>query len=216
MTKKFIPFILVFGLLACNNNSSSETENKEAVEEVEEPYADPVKQEISSAFPAAYRFFSIQDSSFNAYKFEQMSSDTANSPDLKLLETSNSYSPLFIYNADSSYAIDLYSYNVVLHKRNGKTVANHAGPDTEVAVIDLKNKTRKRIYFGGSSSAVLDAKWINNDELFLLTGEIINQSQFQPLLLQYKVTDNSTNKFVYSDTLQLNTADYPDKRLENF
>jgi len=201
-------------LLACNNSSSEKEENN-TVEEIEEPYVDPVKQEISTAFPSAYQFFSNQDSSFDASKFEQMSSDTLTSPDLKLSEKAVSYSPLFIYNADSSYAIDLYSYNIVPYKRNGKTILSQAGPDTEVAVIDLKNKTSKRIYFGGSSSAVLDAKWISNGELFLLTGEVIGADKFQPQVLQYKTFDNTANNFVYSDTLHLHASDYTDRRLQN-
>ena len=213
MIKKFIPFLLTMAIVACN--SSSNKEEKETIEEQEVPYMDPVKQEINSAFPATYQFFSTQDSSFDASKFQQMSSQVVNSPDLKLSDAIKSYSPLFVYNADSSFAIDLYSYNVILRKRNGKTTVNHAGPDTEVALIDLKNKTRKRIYFGGSSSAIVDAKWINNEEFFLLTGEIIDQSKFQPRLLQYKLTDNSEKEFVYSDTLQLNIGEYIDRRLEN-
>ncbi|MBO9684367.1 MAG: hypothetical protein J7502_17160, partial [Flavisolibacter sp.] len=153
MIKKFIPFLLAIAIVACN--SSSDKEDKETIEEEEVPYVDPVKQEINSAFPATYQFFSTEDSSFDASKFQQMSSEVANSPDLKLSDRIQSYSPLFVYNADSSFAIDLYSYNVILRKRNGKITVNHAGPDTEVGLIDLKNKTRKRIYFGGSSSTVL-------------------------------------------------------------
>jgi hypothetical protein len=213
MIKKFIPFLLAMAIVACN--SSSDKEDKETIEEQEVPYVDPMKQEISSAFPTIYQFFSTEDSSFDASKFQQMSSEVVSSPDLKLSDRIQSYSPLFVYNADSSFAIDLYSYNVILRKRNGKTTVNHAGPDTEVGLIDLKNKTRKRIYFGGASSAILDAKWINNEEFFLLTGENIDQSKFQPKVLQYKVTDNTEKDFVYSDTLQLNIGEYTDRRLEN-
>ena len=215
MTKKFIPFLFALFLLACTNNNSSKEENKEAIEEVEEPYVNPTKQEISSAFPGVYQFFSAKDSSFSTSKFQQMSSRSVTGPDLKLSEASKRYYPLFIYNADSSYAIDLYSYNIILQKKNGKTVVNHAGPDIEVALVDLKNQTRKRIYFGGSSSAVLDAKWINNEEFILLTGEIMGASKFQPQVLQYKLIDNSVNEFIYSDTLQVSVEDYVDRRLQN-
>jgi hypothetical protein len=214
MTKKFIFFLFVIVLLGCNNNSSK-NEEKETIEEVEEPYVDPVQQEISAAFPAAYQFISKQDSSFNPSKFQQASSKSLNSPELKMPDAVKQYSPLFIFNSDSTYAIDLYSYNIILRKRNGKIIANDAGPDTEVAVINVKNKTRKRIYFGGSSSAVLDAKWTNNQELFLLTGEIIGSSKFQPQVLQYKPSDSSAREFVYADTLQVSIKDYADKRLQN-
>jgi hypothetical protein len=214
MIKKFIPFLLAMAFLACNSNSSSGKEDKDTIEEVEELYVDPVMQEINSAFPDAYQFFSAQDSSFNPTKFHQVSSRITNGSGLKLSDATSAYYPLFIYNTDSSYAIDLYSYNVILRKRNGKITAQHAGPDTEAALIDMKNKTRKRIYFGGSSSAILDAKWINNEEFFLLTGESISPSKFQPQLLQYQLPGNKANEFEYSDTLQLRIEDYSDKRLE--
>lgn len=213
--KKFIPLLFVLVLLACNNNNSSKKVDKNTIEEEEIPYVDPVQQEISSAFPPAYQFFSARDSSFDASKFQQMSSQKINNPDLKLSETLKSYDPLFIFNADSSYAIDLYSYNYILQRRNGETVVNHAGPDVEAALIDLKNKTRKRIYFGGSSSALLDAKWTTKDEFFLLMGEIIEQSKFQPRILQYRLQDSSANEFVYTDTLRLSVEDYEDRRLKN-
>lgn len=216
MIKYLIPLSLVLLLAACNsNNSASKNQQAEDSTEVEEPYTDPVKQEISMAFPDAYRFFSARDSSFNPNRFEEASTDTANAPALKLSDALKNYYPLFIYSPDSSYAIDLYSYNVLLVKRNGKTVAETGDPDTEVALIDLKNKTRKRIYFGGSSSAVINARWINNQQFFLLTGEIISDSKFHPELLKYTVTDHTVNDFVYSDTLNLRISDYPDKRLEN-
>ncbi|HTM91418.1 MAG TPA: hypothetical protein VL095_03300, partial [Flavisolibacter sp.] len=73
MIKKFIPFLLAMAIVACN--SSSDKEDKETIEEQEVPYVDPVKQEINSAFPATYQFFSTEDSSFDASKFQQMSSE---------------------------------------------------------------------------------------------------------------------------------------------
>jgi hypothetical protein len=99
-------------------------------------------------------------------------------------------------------------------KRNGKVVADTSGPDTEVALIDFNKKKRKRIYFGGTSSAVLDAKWISKDQVLLLTGEVIDRATFQPELLKYNVGDSTINDFVYPDTLQLNISDYEDKRLK--
>lgn len=213
MTKKFIPFLFALALLACNNHSSTK---EEEVEKIEEPYVDPVKQQMNSAFPEVYQFLSAKDSLFNPAKFQQMSNRTIDNPGLPLPETLAPYYPLLIYNADSTRGIDLYSYNIILRQKNGKPTASHAGPDTEAALIDFKNKTRKRIYFGGSSSAVLDAKWVNNEELFLLTGEIISPTKFQPQVLHFTVSNNTAKEFIYADTVEVSIGNYPDRRLEHF
>ncbi|HVW99642.1 MAG TPA: hypothetical protein VHA52_04250 [Candidatus Babeliaceae bacterium] len=158
--------------------------------------------------------FSQQDSSFSASRFSEATTDTAVNRALPLTASLKSFYPYFIYNPDSSYAIDLYSYNILFVKRKGKTVAEQGEPDTEVALIDFNRKTRKRIYFGGTSSAVLDAKWISKYRVLLLTGEVIGRTKFQPELLKYSVGDSTIQDFVYPDTLQLNISDYEDKRLK--
>lgn len=213
MIRKLIPFIFCAVLVACNNNASKNQQNEDTVD-VEETYVEPVPQEIVSAFPAAYQFFSERDSSFSASKFSEATTDTAVNNALPLSESLKPFYPYFIYNPDSSYAVDLYSYNILFVKRNGKVVAETSGPDTEVALVDFNKKKRKRIYFGGTSSAVLDAKWISKDQVLLLTGEVIDRATFQPELLKYNVGDSTINDFVYPDTLQLNISDYEDKRLK--
>lgn len=211
---KYFPFLLLF-LVACNNDQSSKDRPAYDTAETEDANIDPLKQEIVSAFPEVYQFFSSRDASFNAGNFEEMSTDTSLSPPLQISPSLKDYYPYLIYNSDSTYAIDLYSYNFMLEKRNGKTVAEAAGPDTEVGLIDFKNKTQRRVYFGGTSAAVLDAKWINDQEFFLLTGQIIGDTKFQPELLKYTVTSNQLTDFIYADTLNVQIADYSDKRLKN-
>jgi len=208
-----LAFILLF--VACNNDASPDNGAGKDSSEIEEPYVDPSTQQIISAFPEAYQFFSSKDSSFNASRFEQASTAVSDFPSLKLSDQEEKFYPYFIFNSDSTYAIDLYSYNFLLEKRNGKTVAQPAGPDTEAGLVDLKNQTRKRIYFGGSSSAILDARWINDKEFFLLTGEVIGNTKFHPEILKYDLAGDELNNFVYTDTLQVKIADYRDKRLEH-
>jgi hypothetical protein len=214
MTKYFSPFILLMFLAACNN-SDAVSENREDTSEVEEPYVNPYQQQIQTAFPETYQFFSEQDSSFSALKFEDMGEDTIKHQALPLRkEKLEAYYPLFIYSQDSSYAIDLYSYNVLLGQRGNPNLVHNGGPDTEVGLINLKEDTRKRIYFGGSSSSVLDARWINRHEFFLLTGETMGDNRFQPAILKYDVSNNVMSHFVYRDTLNVQASDYRDRRLE--
>jgi hypothetical protein len=75
MIRKLTPFIFGAVLIACNNNASKNQQNEDTVD-VEETYVEPVPQEIVSAFPAAYQFFSERDSSFSASKFSEATTDT--------------------------------------------------------------------------------------------------------------------------------------------
>ncbi|MGN6401422.1 MAG: hypothetical protein ACTHMD_13275, partial [Flavisolibacter sp.] len=173
------------------------------------------QQQLATAFPEEYQFFKNQDSSFTAQKFVETEIDTVHTePALAVSETLKKYYAYFIYNPGSSYAIDLYSYNIVLVKKNGTTVGKAGGPDTEVGLVDIKNNTRRRIYFGGSSSAVLNAKWINDNEFLLMTGELIEDESFNPTILKYTLPDHTLVRFVYEDTLKIKPSEYKDVRLQ--
>jgi hypothetical protein len=209
---KYFSLLALMVLVGCSNNQNSKEQQNSDTTETKEPHVDPVSQEINTAFPYECHFFSSQDSSFTAAKFAEASNGVSDDPYLNLSDEVKDFEPYFLYNSDSSFAVDLYSYNILLEKENGKTVAEAAGPDTEVGLIDLKNKTRKRIYFGGTSSAVLDAKWINKQQFLLLTGEIIDKENFRPQVLKYTVTTNAMNEFVYADTLRVKFSEYRDKR----
>jgi hypothetical protein len=216
---KLYPKLFVVAGLAlitsCNNSSTPKEarEDSSAVEEVDETAI--AQQQIVSAFPSVYQFFSQQDTSFAPQKFVETQTDTLQAaPVLAINEKAlKPYYPYLIYSPDSAYAIDLYSYNIVLVNRNNKTIGKAGGPDTEVGLVDVKNHTRKRIYFGGSSSAVLDAKWLNNQEFLVMTGEIIKDKAFSPVILKFSIPANTLQHFIYDDTLSVRPADYEDKRL---
>ena len=205
---------LVVIFIACNNNSEPKQELPK-FPEAEEPYADPDLHKLSTAFPDIYQQFAQQDSTFSAARFEQGGEDSLGMAPLPETKQLLPYYPYFIYNKDSSYAIDLYSYNVLLIKRNGRVVPQEAGPDTEVGLVNLKDKTRQRIYFGGASSTVLDATWTGNNELFLMTGELIADNKFQPAILKYNTETHTVRHFNYPDTLQLNPSGYRKKEIKN-
>lgn len=215
MIKYFFPLILLAFLASCGSNDAVSEKPVTDTAEVEEPYVNPYQQQIQTAFPETYQFFSEQDSSFSALNFEEMGEDTVKHASLHLGDKKlQPYYPLFIYNADSSYAIDLYSYNVLVSKRGDRRIIQTGGPDTEVGLVNLKDQTRKRVYFGGSSSAVFDARWISPNEFFILAGESFQDGGLQPVILKYDVNNDVLSHFVYSDTLNVNPSQYRDRRLE--
>jgi hypothetical protein len=213
MIRICICLAVVLSFCACNNSGSSKGDDQPLDSAYSEELPPPVIQQLPTAFPEAYQFLSAKDSSFNASFFEEAGSDTNRSKMLPLPKEIKSYYPYLIYNIDSSRAIDLYSYNIFFRTKNGKRIAEPGGPDNEVALIDFKDSTRRRVFFGGSSSAVLDAKWINGQEFLLMTGEVIGDREFQPTILKYNTSDNTLEHFLYRDTLRLNISEYRDRRI---
>jgi hypothetical protein len=82
----------------------------------------------------------------------------------------DNYRSVLRWSPDSAYILDVGSYGSVLVRDATGNYRLEAGePDTEVALLDLQNKARKRLLMAGPSSTIVDGKWINNDVL-LITG----------------------------------------------
>ena len=79
------------------------------------------------------------------------------------------YKPYLKYSPDSSMFIDLDSYNLTIEKdKNGRRIGIESGPDTEVSLVNVKDKKRTRLVFLGPGSSIEDGSWIDNENLFLL------------------------------------------------
>jgi len=79
------------------------------------------------------------------------------------------YGPFLKYSPDSSMFIDLDSYNISLSKTaSGELEGREEGPDTEVSLVDLKAKHKKRLVFLGPGGSVEDGGWLDNDNLVLI------------------------------------------------
>lgn len=199
-------------LLAVSCHNASTENGEEAQPEGRE--RSPTAQALTAAFPAAFHFFQSQDPSFDPEKFAETGTDTLRpEPALALSAGLQAYYPYFIYNTDSSYALDLYSYNVLLVKKGGKTIGKAGGPDMEVGLVDLKNHNRRRVYFGGPSSALLDGKWVDRNHFLLLTGEVINGEAFEPTILKYTLPLHTRVHYLYSDTISVRPSEFQDPRL---
>ena len=95
------------------------------------------------------------------------------SPDKNFYET---YGKLLKYSPDSSFFIDLDSYNLSIKKDNkGNWIAEEAGPDTEVSLVNAKTNKKVRLVFVGPGGSIEDARWIDKNNL-LLFGTYANDS----------------------------------------
>jgi hypothetical protein len=205
-------FVFLCALCSCNNQS-----DKEQKTDADSSSSEVVNEDmgaIAEAFPDIYHFFSASDSSFSPEKFIERSKDTmASEHESAVGPVIQEYFPYFIFNTDSSFAIDLYSYNFLFVTKNGKTAVEEAGPDTEVGLVDMENKTRRRVYFGGTAASVLDAQWVNNRVFLLLTGERRGENQFIPSITIFDIPNNRMKQFDYDDTLRVDISKYRDRRI---
>ncbi len=80
------------------------------------------------------------------------------------------YETVLIWNADSSKILDIGSYGSVPVERGGEIVLEGGEPDNEVALIDLPERKRYRLFFAGPSAEVLDGKWVDKQTVMFITS----------------------------------------------
>jgi hypothetical protein len=107
------------------------------------------------------------------------------------------YKPYLKYSPDGSMFIDLDSYNLTLEKdKNGQKVAIESGPDTEVSLVNIKDKKKTRLVFLGPGSSIEDGSWIDNENLILFgfqeTGDAGNKL---PVIWRYHLP--TTTFYIY-------------------
>ena len=212
--KTVVKLSLIGSLLffaSCNNNADTKANNDDttAVETEETTFS------VNEEFPRLFIYLQSQDSSFSADKFEGGEMDTKDSLSRMKIDTAQlrPFRPYLIYNRDSSKAIDLVSYNYVLSNKKGKTVIQQGGPDTEVALLDLKNNTRKRILFLGSAGTVLQAKWDDDNTIAIVGAEEVEGGKIKPSIWKYDWITGKMELYQYPDAIHANIKDYTEQGL---
>jgi hypothetical protein len=201
-------FILML-LSSCSNEAGKpDSETKGTAEQAKETKKET--SELQHAFPQFFSYLAQQDPSFSVSKFQQSESIPLDSVqafplDKKQLKPFSGY---LIYNNDRSLAIDLYSYNYVAVQRNGKTVLEQGGPDTEVGLINVKDNTRQRIFFSGPGTSVQQAKWENGNTVFLAGVEETGPDAVKPVLWKINLAEKTMAVYHYGDTLHANVNNY--------
>ena len=124
------------------------------------------------------------------------------------------FKPLLIYNSDSSLALDVYSNSYIAVMRQGHTSFESGEPDTEVAIIDFRNKTRKRIFYTGPSFAVLDVKWLNDSVVALAGAMPVGTDQAQPQIHKILLSDGVQEIYELRDTIPVALDDFIDQKIK--
>ena len=79
-----------------------------------------------------------------------------------------SYGKFVKYSPDSTKFIDLDSYNIDITNKQGKYSGEEMGPDTEVNLVDIRNKEKTRLVFVGPSGSVEDGGWLDDETVVLI------------------------------------------------
>ena len=204
-----------FFFVSCSDNADT----------AKEPLTkDPVTAEeqapetsFTNSFPQLYDYFYSQDSSFRVDAFETgMISQKTDTGFLMDKKEFNQYKPYLLFNADSSFALDLVSYNYIPSVRKGKKTMDEQGPDFETAIIDVKNMVRTRfLFFRSSGAAILDAAWQDSGNV-LIAGAIDwqNADSLRPVLWKYHVHEKTLQQFNYPNMISADWSNYKKKVYE--
>jgi len=204
--------LLISVCFACTNQPQ---QNRRGSASTHQNGADTAQDIVRTMLPELFEYFSQHDSSFASSAFDAGAKtplpDQAAEPVDKEF---TKYHSLLMFNSDSSKAIDLYSYNFIFQKKDNRDVLTEAGPDMEIALYDVNDRTRRRLLFTGPSVPLLDAKWISDKDILIGGAEEINEDQIKPLLWQISLTDGSQQLLVYRDTLKGNVRQYLSGKLK--
>jgi hypothetical protein len=173
----FYPIIAVGVVLAsCTDNDKKTEENTTADSVVTENIIDTAfaTETIDTFNTTGFSTYAKQRSKqFDWSRFRMTSTWTDDSlftvawkPDKKYYEA---YGRFLKYAPDSSYFIDLDSYNIDIRKdKTGKWIGREIGPDTEVSLINPKTGQKTRLMFMGPGNSIEDGLWLDKDNLALM------------------------------------------------
>ena len=212
MKKTLIAGSICLCLIACTDNADN-TGNHKAKEQTTAETSNSTG--FQHSFPAL----------FNALKQKNVTADSFAITETGQLEPFPSspinmqhlqpFKKLLIYNSDSTQAIDLFSYNYILAEKEGKPVAEAAEPDTEIALLNFKKNTRKRIWYSGPATAIVDAKWVGPNEVELLSIQEDEKGERKPIIWKISLTKNTIDTYKYNHPVALTATDYLNKRFNS-
>lgn len=193
----------IFMLTSCNNSTTQKVSTVG-----DSGYTIPYYSEL---FPNLTNYLQVQDSNFSPELFQEASVlDVPDSISLKVdSKDLQPYYPYLLFNSDSSYALDLVTYNYTIEEKNGVKTMEEEGPDYEVGIIDMKKKERKRLLFFGTMGSVMDATWEGPNVIMTGPVEWTETDSIRMEAWRYNVNDGKLKKFSYPDMIHAEWHKFP-------
>jgi hypothetical protein len=209
-TLLFLPVFLF--IVSCSNNASTVSEKEAPVDTVE--MAKDMRVHLQQHFPKLFAFFQQQDTSFPGKDFEGGELEQKDIPASTPIDTTHlqPYWSYLAFNKDSSKAIDYVSYNYVLVNKGGQTSLEQGGPDSEVAILDMKKHSRQRILYMGSSGTVLGAEWDGN-EVLIAGAEDMGEEKLKPTFWIYNTETGAMEIYNYNGLVRADIKNYTEQQL---
>jgi hypothetical protein len=219
MSKRLPAFFLLL-LMACNSADREAKNGAPTGPERAGGQVNPAEEAALSPIPSplapTLAFLQAQDSTFDPDRFATTGIESADSlfSQQQSEESLRPFRPYLIYNGDSTLALDLYSYNVLLSQKDGKDVGEPGEPDSEVALIDLRRMTRTRLLFGGPSMAVLDGAWTGPQTVQVVAADMIDLQRGIPYVFIFDLRKGEKRILEYPEAIALRPSLYTAGRLQ--
>lgn len=200
---------------ACNDTADTSAKTAPEPDSIAQDSEVDEMAAVQQAFPDLYRYLHTQDAAFTEDSFLLSGELVLDKEQVVPVDEASlkPFQPLLIYNSDSSYAVDLYSHNYIIVPRNGTERLEEGSPDAEAALIDTKAHTRKRIFYGGPSYLLWDAKWTSPTSFLLAGGETRSDGRIVPTIWQVRLQDTKADVYAYQGDIKADMSDYQSHKL---
>ncbi len=112
------------------------------------------------------------------------------------------YQDKVYYSPNGSYALDLYSYNLILNRKDAKIYAE-LDADIQIYVIDIPHHQRLPILFLGPSESINDGYWLSDSIVVLVGWERCfdcTEETYRPNVCKFDVFTGEIVEYHYNAT----------------
>lgn len=149
------------------------------------------------------------------YKYYSTSQLTPHITKIDTSEVYSLYKEFLIWSPDSSRAIDLYSYGIVLSVNQEGEREKLYDVDNRVSIIDSANNSRTSILFNGPSGVFEEACWIGDSMIVIATIEYDYSNSKNRLFLSAIDLANNTNYTFDCPECIISNQTYIDQKFEH-
>jgi hypothetical protein len=118
------------------------------------------------------------------------------------------FSAYFVYAPGRDLAIDMYSYGSMPPKNEGDTIMEGGEPDSEISLVDVRARKKRRLLFAGPGTVFEKAAWLS-DSVVIITGEsdANRDNLMRPVLWKVDLADSSVSTYEYKPRQGADSSD---------